>query len=247
MCAIVGYVGGRSALEVVVAGLERLTGRVYDSAGVAILSDGGLATAKKAGPLERLAEELRRRPLPSGPTGVGHIRRATLGGADDTNAHPQLDNAGRVAVVHDGMIDNHAALRAELAGRGHAFASDTDTEVVAHLLAESYSSCGDLTEAMRQVHGRLEGAYAVVAVAADEPDTLVAACRDALLVVGVGEGEYFVASDAAAFADQTRSVIEPGRDRVVEVRRDAVLVLDPDGVPVAVRPYELGLPAAGPG
>ncbi|WP_197357085.1 glucosamine--fructose-6-phosphate aminotransferase, partial [Streptomyces clavuligerus] len=185
MCAIVGYTGGRSALEVLWEGLERLTDREYDAAGVAVVSDGGLATAKKAGPLERLERELTRRPLPSGSTGVGHIRRGTGESGGDADAHPHLDNAGRVAVVHNGVIGNHAALRAELTRRGHALVSATDTEVVAHLLAESFSSCGDLAEAMRQVYGRLDGVFALAAVGADDPDVLVGAVRGLPLLVGV--------------------------------------------------------------
>src|SRR4051812_5798326 len=155
MCGIVGYVGGQSALDVVLAGLKRLEYRGYDSAGVAVLADGGLAAAKKAGKLANLEKELADRPLPSGSTGIGHTRWATYGGPTDANAHPHLDNAGRVAVVHNGIIENFASLRAELAERGHDLASDTDTEVVAHLLAEEYSSCADLAEAMRLVCRRL--------------------------------------------------------------------------------------------
>lgn len=178
MCGIVGYVGGQSALDVVIAGLKRLEYRGYDSAGVAVLADGGLAAAKKAGKLVNLEKELVERPLPAGSTGIGHTRWATHGAPNDDNAHPHLDNAGRVAVVHNGIIENFAALRDELAGRGHDLASETDTEVVAHLLAEAYSSCGDLAEAMRQVCRRLDGAFTLVAVHADEPDVVVGARRN---------------------------------------------------------------------
>lgn len=160
----------------------------YDSAGVAVLADGGLAAAKKAGKLVNLEKELVDRPLPTGPTGIGHTRWATHGGPTDANAHPHLDNAGRVAVVHNGIIENFAALRAELTERGHDLASETDTEVVAHLLAEEFSSCGDLAEAMRLVCRRLDGAFTLVAVHADEPDVVVGARRNSPLVVGVGEG-----------------------------------------------------------
>lgn len=178
MCGIVGYVGSQSALDVVLAGLKRLEYRGYDSAGVAVLADGGLAAAKKAGKLVNLEKELVGRPLPTGSTGIGHTRWATHGGPTDTNAHPHLDNAGRVAVVHNGIIENFAALRAELAERGHDLTSETDTEVVAHLLAEEYSSCDDLAEAMRHVCRRLEGAFTLVAVHADAPDVVVGARRN---------------------------------------------------------------------
>ncbi|MEU9982704.1 glutamine--fructose-6-phosphate transaminase (isomerizing) [Streptomyces sp. NPDC050856] len=239
MCGIVGYVGGQSALDVVIAGLKRLEYRGYDSAGVAVLADGGLAAAKKAGKLVNLEKELVGRPLPAGSTGIGHTRWATHGGPTDANAHPHLDNAGRVAVVHNGIIENFAALRAELAGRGHDLASETDTEVVAHLLAEAHSSVADLAEAMRQVCRRLEGAFTLVAVHADEPDVVVGARRNSPLVVGVGEGESFLASDVAAFIAHTRSAIELGQDQVVELRRDGVTVTDFDGAPADVRSYHI--------
>ncbi|KAA6221190.1 glutamine--fructose-6-phosphate transaminase (isomerizing) [Streptomyces albofaciens JCM 4342] len=239
MCGIVGYTGGRSALDVVLAGLKRLEYRGYDSAGVAVLADGGLAAAKKAGKLANLDKELAERPLPTGSTGIGHTRWATHGAPTDANAHPHLDNAGRVAVVHNGIIENFAALRAELSGRGHTLASETDTEVVGHLLAESFSSCGDLAEAMRQVCRRLEGAFTLVAVHADAPDVVVGARRNSPLVVGVGEDEAFLASDVAAFIAYTREAIELGQDQVVELRRDGVTVTDFDGAPGEVREYHV--------
>ncbi|MEU6505425.1 glutamine--fructose-6-phosphate transaminase (isomerizing) [Streptomyces sp. NPDC046942] len=239
MCGIVGYVGSQSALDVVMAGLKRLEYRGYDSAGVAVLADGGLAAAKKAGKLVNLEKELVERPLPTGSTGIGHTRWATHGGPTDANAHPHLDNAGRVAVVHNGIIENFAVLRAELAERGHELSSETDTEVVAHLLAEEFSSCADLAEAMRLVCRRLEGAFTLVAVHADEPGVVVGARRNSPLVVGVGEGEAFLASDVAAFIAHTRSAIELGQDQVVELRRDGVTVTGFDGRPGEVRSYHV--------
>ncbi len=186
-----------------------------------------------------LEKELVGRPLPSGSTGIGHTRWATHGGPTDVNAHPHLDNAGRVAVVHNGIIENFATLRAELTERGHELASETDTEVVAHLLAEEYSSCDDLAESMRLVCRRLEGAFTLVAVHADAPDVVVGARRNSPLVVGVGEGEAFLASDVAAFIDHTRSAIELGQDQVVELRRDGVTVTTFDGRPAEVRSYHV--------
>ncbi|KDQ69010.1 glutamine--fructose-6-phosphate transaminase (isomerizing) [Streptomyces sp. NTK 937] len=239
MCGIVGYVGGQSAQDVVVAGLKRLEYRGYDSAGVAVPADGGLASAKKAGKLVNLEKELKDRPLPAGNTGLGHTRWATHGGPTDANAHPHLDNAGRVAVVHNGIIENFAVLREELTGRGHHLASETDTEVVAHLLAEAYSSAGELAEAMRQVCRRLEGAFTLVAVHADEPGTVVGARRNSPLVVGVGDGEMFLASDVAAFIAHTRSAIELGQDQVVELRRDGATVTGFDGRPAGTRAYHV--------
>ncbi|MFE7031649.1 glutamine--fructose-6-phosphate transaminase (isomerizing) [Streptomyces sp. NPDC057621] len=239
MCGIVGYVGSQSALDVVVAGLKRLEYRGYDSAGIAVLADGGMAAAKKAGKLANLEKELVERPLPAGSTGIGHTRWATHGGPTDANAHPHLDNAGRVAVVHNGIIENFAALRAELAERGHALSSETDTEVVAHLLAEEFSACADLAESMRLVCRRLEGAFTLVAAHADEPDVVVGARRNSPLVVGVGEGEAFLASDVAAFIAHTRSAIELGQDQVVELRRDGVHVTGFDGSPAETRSYHV--------
>ncbi|MFC7826642.1 glutamine--fructose-6-phosphate transaminase (isomerizing) [Streptomyces sp. NPDC057375] len=240
MCGIVGYVGPQSALDVVMAGLKRLEYRGYDSAGVAVLADGGLATAKRAGKLVNLDKELSEHPLPSAATGIGHTRWATHGGPTDANAHPHVDNAGRVAVVHNGIIENFAPLRAELAERGHALGSETDTEVVAHLLAEEYSACADLAEAMRLVCRRLEGAFTLVAVHADAPDVVVGARRNSPLVVGVGEGEYFLASDVAAFIAHTRDAVELGQDQVVELRRDeGVSVTAFDGTPADVRSYHV--------
>ncbi|MCX4435948.1 glutamine--fructose-6-phosphate transaminase (isomerizing) [Streptomyces mirabilis] len=239
MCGIVGYVGSQSALDVVMAGLKRLEYRGYDSAGVAVLADGGLAAAKKAGKLVNLEKELVGRPLPTGSTGIGHTRWATHGGPTDANAHPHLDNAGRVAVVHNGIIENFALLRAELAERGHELASETDTEVVAHLIAEEFSACDDLAEAMRLVCRRLEGAFTLVAVHADDPDVVVGARRNSPLVVGVGEGEAFLASDVAAFIAHTRSAIELGQDQVVELRRDGVTVTGFDGRPADVHSYHI--------
>ncbi|MFE6730947.1 glutamine--fructose-6-phosphate transaminase (isomerizing) [Streptomyces californicus] len=239
MCGIVGYVGGQSAQDVVVAGLKRLEYRGYDSAGVAVLADGGLAAAKKAGKLVNLEKELKDRPLPAGRTGIGHTRWATHGAPTDANAHPHLDNAGRVAVVHNGIIENFAALRRELTGRGHALESETDTEVVTHLLAEAFSAGGDLADAMRQVCRRLEGAFTLVAVHADQPDVVVGARRNSPLVVGVGQGEWFLASDVAAFIAHTRSAIELGQDQVVELSREGVAVTGFDGRPADVREYHV--------
>ncbi|CAM5550310.1 glutamine--fructose-6-phosphate aminotransferase [isomerizing] [Streptomyces avidinii] len=239
MCGIVGYVGAQSALDVVIAGLKRLEYRGYDSAGVAVLADGELAAVKKAGKLVNLEKELVGHPLPAGSTGLGHTRWATHGGPTDVNAHPHLDNSGRVAVVHNGIIENFAALRAELAERGHRLESETDTEVVAHLLAERFASTGDLAEAMRQVCRVLEGAFTLVAIHADDPDVVVGARRNSPLVVGVGEGENFLASDVAAFIAHTRSAIELGQDQVVELRRDGVTVTNFDGSAATVRAYHV--------
>ncbi|GAA4852778.1 glutamine--fructose-6-phosphate transaminase (isomerizing) [Kitasatospora terrestris] len=196
-----------------------------------------LATDKRAGKLANLEKSLAETPLPAGTTGIGHTRWATHGGPTDANAHPHLDDHRKVAVVHNGIIENFAQLRAEIAERGHTLRSETDTEVVAHLLAEAYD--GDLAEAMRAVCRQLDGAFTLVAVHADAPDVVVGARRNSPLVVGVGEGENFLASDVAAFIAHTREAIELGQDQVVELRRSGVTVTDFDGTPAEVREYHV--------
>lgn len=222
MSGIVGYLGFRSVLEVVLPalrGLER-AGPAYDSAGVALLADGGLAAARTAGKVADLEDVLRRRPLPSCGTGLGHVRRATVGEPSDRNAHPQLDASGRVAVVHNGTLDNGAELRAELAARGHRLASDTDTEVIAQLVAEAFSSCGELAEALRQTGGRLRGRYALAALHADEPDVLAGARGGLPLSAAIGDGEAYLVSDPqAAPSGAPWGPLVPGDGEIVVLRR----------------------------
>ena len=240
MCGIVGYVGDKQALEVVVEGLRRLEYRGYDSAGVALVADGQLATRKRAGKLGNLEKVLAEQPLPPSSLGMGHTRWATHGAPTDRNAHPHLDDDGRVAVIHNGIIENFGRLRDELERRGHELRSDTDTEVVAHLLSEEYEPAGrDLAEAMRRVCRHLQGAFTLVAVHADDPDTVVGARRNSPLVVGLGDGENFLGSDVAAFIAHTRDAVELGQDQVVELRRDSVTVTTFDGEPAEVRPYHV--------
>jgi len=240
MCGIVGYVGDQQAADVVIEGLRRLEYRGYDSAGVAVVSGDTLSSRKKAGKLINLEKLLDEQPLPAATLGMGHTRWATHGGPTDRNAHPHVDDDGEVAVVHNGIIENFAALRAELAERGHIMRSDTDTEVVAHLLAEEYEPAGrDLAEAMRRVCRRLQGAFTLVAVHAHNPDVVVGARRNSPLVVGVGVGENFLGSDVAAFIAHTREAIELGQDQVVELRRDGVTVTNFDGSPADVRGYHV--------
>ncbi|MGR7023922.1 glutamine--fructose-6-phosphate transaminase (isomerizing) [Geodermatophilus sp. URMC 62] len=233
MCGIVGYVGPQNALDVVLEGLRRLEYRGYDSAGVAVRVDGPgsgeLSAAKKAGKLANLEKVLADQPLPAATLGIGHTRWATHGGPTDRNAHPHLSADGRVAVIHNGIIENFAALRAECEDAGVEFRSDTDTEVAAHLLARAYDELpagpDRLAEALRAVSRRLEGAFTLVAAHADEPDTLVASRRNSPLVVGVGDGEYFLGSDVAAFISHTREARELGQDQVVEIDRSRGLTV----------------------
>jgi glucosamine--fructose-6-phosphate aminotransferase (isomerizing) len=239
MCGIVGYVGPRSALAVVVEGLRRLEYRGYDSAGIAVVEGGQLHVAKKAGKIANLDAELAARPLPVDGLGIGHTRWATHGGPTDLNAHPHVSADGRVAVVHNGIIENFAALRAELAEDGITCVSQTDTEVVAHLLGQQVVAGLSLADAMRAVCRRLRGAFTLVAVDAQGPRSVVAARRNSPLVVGVGDGEYFLASDVSAFIEHTREAIELGQDQVVVIAETGVEVTDFDGQPAPVRPFHV--------
>ncbi len=231
MCGIVGYVGPKSAQEVVVEGLRRLEYRGYDSAGVALVVDGALAVDKKAGKLANLEKAIAETPLPAATTGIGHTRWATHGPPTDANAHPHLGEARRVALVHNGIIENFDAIRAQLEADGHQLVSDTDTEVVAHLVELQVRSGVGLTEGMQRVCQVLEGAFTLVAVDAEDPDRVVAARRNSPLVVGLGDGENFLGSDVAAFIQHTREALELGQDTVVTITADGVAVTDFYGVP----------------
>ena len=239
MCGIIGYTGPRVARNVVVAGLRRMEYRGYDSAGVAVVADGRIEYRKKAGKITNLDAELDTNPIPDSGLGIGHTRWATHGGPTDANAHPHLSAGGRVALIHNGIIENFALLRAELEAEGIAFSSQTDTETAAQLLGREVEAGADLADAMRTVCGRLEGAFTLVAVDAAQPQRLVAARRNSPLVVGVGKGENFVASDVAAFIEFTRNAIELGQDQVVDVTSDCITVTDFAGRPAATHPFEV--------
>ena len=225
MCGIVGYVGQQQALGAVMEGLRRLEYRGYDSAGVAIL-DGGIAVVRKAGKLANLETTLDGREL-AGTTGIGHTRWATHGAPTDRNAHPHVDCTGAIAVVHNGTIENFVELRDGVEARGHRLTSDTDTEAVAHLLEEAYD--GDLPAAVRSVCRLLEGSFVLVVLHREHPDLVVGARRNLPLVVGLGDGEQFLASDVTAFISHTREARALDQDQVVELRRDGVRVTDLDG------------------
>ncbi|MBP1162828.1 glucosamine--fructose-6-phosphate aminotransferase (isomerizing) [Rhodococcus sp. PvR044] len=246
MCGIVGYVGHRQALDVVVEALRRMEYRGYDSAGIAVLDGvGGVAIERKAGRLANLEAELAETGTERfvGTTGMGHTRWATHGRPTDRNAHPHRDAEGKVAVVHNGIIENFAPLRAELENDGVEFASDTDTEVAVHLVSRAYASgdtAGDFVESARTVIRRLEGAFTLVFTHADHPDTIVAARRSTPLVIGVGEGETFLGSDVAAFIEHTRDAVELGQDQVVVITADGYTVTDFDGnEDVPTRPFRI--------
>jgi len=231
MCGIVGYVGPQQAQGVVIEGLRRLEYRGYDSAGIALVTDGSLATDKRAGKLANLEKAIDETPLPASTTGIGHTRWATHGAPTDRNAHPHLGRQARVAVVHNGIIENFAHLRSELEAAGHEMVSETDTEITAHLLELELDAGVDLTTAMQRVCQRLAGAFTLVAVDAQDPDRVVAARRNSPLVVGLGEGENFLGSDVAAFIEHTREALELGQDQVVTITREGVEITGFDGSP----------------
>ena len=239
MCGIIGYVGPRVAREVVVEGLRRMEYRGYDSAGVAVLDGAAIHVRKKAGKIANLDAELAASPLPDTRLGIGHTRWATHGGPTDGNAHPHVSRSGRVALIHNGIIENFAPLRAELLAAGVEFSSETDTEVAAQLLGREVDGGADLADAMRTVCRRLEGAFTLVAIDAASPGRLVAARRNSPLVVGVGDGENFVASDVAAFIEFTRHAIELGQDELVDVTSDSITITDFFGQPAPSRPFEV--------
>ncbi|ROR73580.1 glutamine--fructose-6-phosphate transaminase [Bogoriella caseilytica] len=248
MCGIVGYVGPSSPssrpLDLTLEGLARLEYRGYDSAGVAVAGAGALAAAKKAGKLANLRGVLEESPLPEGTAAIGHTRWATHGGPTDINAHPHLSEDGRLAVIHNGIIENFAALKAELEAEGVSFSSETDTEAVAHLLSRAYTASGDLSAAMLAVTARLEGAFTLLALHAEQPGTVVAARRNSPLVVGLGEGENFLGSDVAAFISATKEAMEIGQDQVVTLTADAVTVVDAAGQPAEGKRFTVDWDAA---
>jgi glutamine---fructose-6-phosphate transaminase (isomerizing) len=244
MCGIVGYVGKQQASTVVVDGLRRLEYRGYDSAGIAIVADGVIETRKKAGKLAYLEAEITETPLTSSHTAIGHTRWATHGAPNDVNAHPHVSEDGSIAVIHNGIIENFTYLRDELLSDGVTLRSETDTEIVAHLLAAQMPESGNLADAMRAVCQRLTGAFTLVAVQSDTPDLVVAARRNSPLVVGRGDGENFLASDVAAFIAHTRQAIELGQDQIVEITPTSIVVTDFFGQPVDVTEYEVTWDAA---
>ncbi len=241
VCGIVGYVGKRNAVAVLLDGLKRLEYRGYDSAGVAFLNASSLKVAKKAGRIAQLEAALDLSGEPPG-IGIGHTRWATHGRPSDANAHPHRDCTGKFAVVHNGIIENFGELRAELAARGHTFTSETDTEVLAHLLEEYYE--GDLLAALRKVLGRVRGSYAVAVLSSHEPERLVAARKDSPLVLGLGDGEAFLASDIPALLPYTREFYLLEEGEVAELAAGHVRVYNGAGEPVAKSVFRVTWDAA---
>ncbi|SON58734.1 Glutamine--fructose-6-phosphate aminotransferase [isomerizing] [Mycobacterium simulans] len=232
MCGIVGYVGQRPACDVVMDALRRMEYRGYDSSGIALVDGANnLTVRRRAGRLSNLEAAVAGMTLSelAGSTGLGHTRWATHGRPTDRNAHPHRDAAGKIAVVHNGIIENFAALRHELEMDGVEFASDTDTEVAVHLVAREYregAGAGDFAASVLSVLRRLEGHFTLVFANADEPGTIVAARRSTPLVVGIGDGEMFVGSDVAAFIEHTRDAVELGQDQAVVITADSYRITD---------------------
>ncbi|MGO2632949.1 MAG: glutamine--fructose-6-phosphate transaminase (isomerizing) [Galactobacter sp.] len=257
MCGIVGYAGlpaaqgGHEALDVIMEGLRRLEYRGYDSAGVAVVPTDqvgapGIEWRKKAGKLSNLAAEIEANPLPQASTGIGHTRWATHGGPTDVNAHPHVVADGRLAVIHNGIIENFAPLKAALTAKGHTFLSETDTEVAATLLGDVYESEAeqDLTRALQLTSSRLEGAFTLLAVHVDHPGVVVASRRNSPLVVGLGDGENFLGSDVSGFIDYTRRAVELEQDQVVTITPVSYAVTDFDGNPAQGKEFTVDWDAA---
>src|SRR6266498_2293594 len=236
MCGIVGYIGRDEALPIILEGLRRLEYRGYDSAGVAVV-DGRLAVVKRAGKLDELVRALEAGDRLTGTVGMGHTRWATHGQPTDANAHPHVDCGGRIAVIHNGIIENFAELRVGLEKRGHTLLSETDTECIAHLIEEHAG--GDLADAVRATVKELEGAYAIVVLSLDDPTRIVGAKVSSPLVVGLGDGETLLASDIPAVLSRTTSVIPVEEGQVVEVRAEGVAFSDFDGTQLFPQPFEV--------
>ena len=245
MCGIIGYTGKNSALTPVIDGLRRLEYRGYDSAGIALPTEIGkpLYIEKRAGKLKNLEAALAK--TPNSTSGIGHTRWATHGGPTDTNAHPHLDNEGKLALIHNGIIENYVQLRTELEKKGHKFKSETDTESVVHLLSDARKeNNGDLAAAMRQVCQQLKGSFTLLAIHSDNPSHIVGARRNSPLVVGVGKDENFLASDVAAFIAHTKTALELGQDQVVDITPNSIVVTDLSGQIVKAKEYQIAWDAS---
>ncbi len=246
MCGIVGYTGKELALGPVLEGLRKLEYRGYDSAGIALITNAGekLWIEKRAGKLGNL-EEILGDKTPNSHSGIGHTRWATHGGPTDENAHPHLDNEGKLAVIHNGIIENYLELRQQLEKAGHVFKSETDSESVAHLLSDSRKKHGgDLAAAMREVCQQLRGSFTLLAIHSDQPGRIVGARRNSPLVVGVGNGENFLASDVSAFISHTKRALELGQDEVADITADAIVITNLAGKTLPHNEYEISWDAS---
>ncbi|MFW6145826.1 MAG: glutamine--fructose-6-phosphate transaminase (isomerizing) [Planctomycetota bacterium] len=232
MCGIVGYIGRRKAQDILVEGLKRLEYRGYDSAGLCAVADGALATAKCPGRIANLEQRLAETPAIAGATiGIAHTRWATHGSPTEVNAHPHVSDDGGVALVHNGIIENYLALKQWLESKGRTFVSETDSEVLANLIAEFYASTGDFVEAVRTALHEVTGTYGIAVLCRDEPGTIVTARRGSPLIVGIGQNEYVIASDAAAIVAHTANVVYLHDNEMAVVSGDQMRTITIDNVP----------------
>jgi glucosamine--fructose-6-phosphate aminotransferase (isomerizing) len=223
MCGIIGYIGMRGATPLLLEGLKRMEYRGYDSAGVAVMNGSGVETRKAAGKISQLERALAASPV-AGDTGIGHTRWATHGVPNECNAHPHIDCKGEIAVVHNGIIENSGTLKKELIARGHVFVSDTDTEVIAHLIEEAFD--GNLEDAVIEALWQIEGTYGIAVVSSNDKNKIVAARKGSPLLIGLGDGEYYVASDVSAILAQTREVVYLDDGDVAVLTRDGYTILN---------------------
>lgn len=246
MCGIVGYVGPSAALEVLIGGLKRLEYRGYDSAGVSVISENkGLETRKRAGKLAVLVQELSDSPISDSNIGIGHTRWATHGAPTDGNAHPHIGGTHqKLSLIHNGIIENFSSLKKELVDQGVSFSSETDSEVVAHLVAIEYDKTNDLVVAFRTVVNLLKGAFTLLCLHEEHPDLVLAARRNSPLVIGLGEGENFLGSDVAAFIEYTKRAVSVGQDQIVQLRKDSVKLTDFQGQAVEMEEFEVNWDAS---
>lgn len=236
MCGIVGYIGGREAADFLMDGLAKLEYRGYDSAGIAVYNNHTIDVRKKQGRLVNLANEVKAHPV-SGTVGIGHTRWATHGGPSDVNAHPHTDEKGNFAIVHNGIIENYMELKEELLAKGYHFKSETDTEVVAHLCADMYD--GDFTHTVQSVLARLRGSYSLVFMCKFEPDKIICSKKDNPLIVGLGDGENYIASDIPAILNYTRKTYIMNDGEIAIVQKDKVWVMDLAGKPISKKVFEV--------
>ena len=236
MCGIVGYIGDREAADFLMDGLGKLEYRGYDSAGIAVYHDGAIAIRKKAGRLANLAEEVKKHPV-TGTSGIGHTRWATHGGPSDINAHPHSDENGDFVIVHNGIIENYMELKEDLLKKGYHFRSETDTEVIAHLCKDLYD--GDFTRTVRKVLTLLRGSYSLVFMCKFEPDKIICTKKDNPLIVGLGDGENYIASDIPAILSYTRKTYIMNDGEIAIVMKDKVWVTDLEGNPISKKVFEV--------
>ena len=232
MCGIIGFTGSHAAVPVIIEGLKKLEYRGYDSAGVAVVGKKGITMVKACGKIENLCKKIEESDPIEGTTGIGHTRWATHGEPSTVNAHPQYTREKRVVIVHNGIIENYAELREELKARGFVFHSETDTEVVVHLLDMYYTGDGNLKDTVMKTLGRLEGSYAIGILCADCPQQMFLARNGCPLIIGVGAGENFFASDVTALVSHTKNVVYLDDGELAEVHADGYTVFDCTGKPV---------------